>query len=620
MTVNYRNNNKNNKNNKNSKNNNKHSNKPLTTSKKPKEVKEKKIIIKPDMTVADVAEGMGVSNAVVIKKLMGLGMMTSINQVIDRDTIELIALEDGYEVQDEVITDVSRYDEMEIMDDPKDLVKRPPIVTIMGHVDHGKTTLLDTIRKSRVVEGEAGGITQHIGAYQVKRDSGAITFIDTPGHAAFTEMRARGAKVTDIVVLVVAADDGVMPQTIEAIDHAKAANVPIIVAINKIDRIQSNPEKVMTELSEKGLVPEDWGGDTPFVKVSALKGIGIDELLDVIQLLSEINEYKANPNRLARGTVIEASLDKGRGPVATLIVETGTLHAGDYIVIGNTYGKIRAMNDDLKRRFKKAGPSTPVEVTGLNEIPKAGDIFMAFDDEKVTRSIASDRQSRAKDTEIRTRSKQSLDKLFGALEEAEKELNIIIKGDVQGSIEALKGLLEKIDIEGFHVNVVRSSVGAISENDVTLASASNAIIIGFNVRPMAAVKKIADQEGVEIRLYSIIYRIQEDIEAALKGMLEPELEEYVIGQAEVRDTFKVSKVGTIAGCYVTDGIIKRDSLVRLLRDGIVIYEGKLGSLKRFRDDAKEVRSGFECGLSIENYNDIKVGDVIEASQMREVEV
>lgn len=613
-------NNSNNKNYKGNNNNKKKNNYKPNLPKKPKEVKEKILIIKPEMSVADVAEGMDVSNAVIIKKLMGLGMMASINQLIDRDTIELIALDEGYEVQDEIITDVTRFDEMEIVDDPSELVSRPPIVTIMGHVDHGKTTLLDTIRKSRVVEGEAGGITQHIGAYQVKRPSGAITFIDTPGHAAFTEMRARGAKVTDIVVLVVAADDGVMPQTIEAIDHAKAADVPIIVAVNKIDRIQANPDKVMTELSEKGLVPEDWGGDTPFVKVSALKGTGIDELLDVIQLISDIHEYKANPNRLARGTVIEASLDKGRGPVATLIVETGTLHAGDYIVIGNTYGKIRTMNDDLKHRFKAAKPSMPVEVTGLNEVPEAGDIFMAFDDEKVTRSIASDRQSRAKETEIRARSKQSLDKLFGDMEAQEKELNIIIKGDVQGSIEALRGLLEKIDIEGFHVNIVRASVGAISENDVTLASASNAIILGFNVRPMAAVKKIADQEGVEIRLYSVIYRIQEDIEAALKGMLEPELEEYVIGQAEVRETFKVSKIGTIAGCYVTDGIIKRDSLVRLLRDGIVIYEGKLASLKRFKDDAKEVRNGYECGLSIENYNDIKVGDVIEASQMREVEV
>ncbi len=575
---------------------------------------------RPDMTVADVADGMHVSNAVVIKKLMGLGLMASVNQVVDRDTIELVALDEGYEVQDEVITDVTRFDEMEIVDDPKDLVKRPAIVTVMGHVDHGKTTLLDTIRKSRVVEGEAGGITQHIGAYQVVKNGEPITFIDTPGHAAFTEMRARGAKVTDIVVLVVAADDGVMPQTIEAIDHAKAADVPIVVAVNKTDRPSANPDRVMTELSEKGLVPEAWGGDTPFVNVSALKNLGIDELLDVIQLISEINEFKANPNRLAKGTVIEASLDKGRGPVATLIVETGTLNVGDYIVIGNTYGKIRTMEDDLRKRYKTAKPSQPIEVTGLNEVPRAGDIFMAFDDERVTKNIASDRQSRQKELELNSNKKRSLDSLFGAMEDQEKELNIIIKGDVQGSIEALKGLLEKIDIDGFHVNTVRATVGAISESDVTLASASDAIIIGFNVRPTAAVKKVAETEGVEIRLYSIIYRVQEDIEAALKGMLEPEFEEVVTGQVEVRDTFKISKVGTIAGGYVTDGIIKRDALVRVLREGIVVYEGKLASLKRFKDDAKEVRAGYECGLQIENFNDIKVGDIIEASQLREIEV
>ncbi|MGE4320850.1 MAG: translation initiation factor IF-2 [Acholeplasmataceae bacterium] len=575
---------------------------------------------KPDMLVSEVADGLHLSNAIIIKKLMGLGLMASVNQVIDRDTIELIALEEGYEVQDEVITDVTRFDEMEIVDDPKDLVKRPPIVTIMGHVDHGKTTLLDTIKKTRVVDGEAGGITQHIGAYQVIKNGEPITFIDTPGHAAFTEMRARGAKVTDIVVLVVAADDGVMPQTIEAIDHAKAADVPIIVAVNKVDKPSANPDRVMTELSEKGLVPEAWGGDIPFVNVSALKNMGIDQLLDIIQLISEINEFKANPKRLAKGTVIEASLDKGKGPVATLIVETGTLHVGDYIVIGNTYGKIRTMEDDLNRRFKEAKPSQPIEVTGLNEVPQAGDVFMAFDDEKVTKNIASDRQSRQKELELSSSKKRSLDSLFGEMAESEKELNIIIKGDVQGSIEALKGLLEKIDIDGFHVNTVRASVGAISESDVTLASASNAIIIGFNVRPTAAVKKVAENEGVEIRLYSIIYRVQEDIEAALKGMLEPEFEEIVTGQAEVRDIFKISKIGTIAGCYVTDGIIKRDALVRILREGIVVYEGKLASLKRFKDDAKEVRQGYECGLSIENYNDIKVGDVIEASQLREIEV
>jgi translation initiation factor IF-2 len=588
--------------------------------KKPKDEGPKIFIYRPDMTVADVAAGLKVSNAVMIKKLMGHGLMAAVTQIIDRDTIEVIALDEGFEVQDEVITDVTRFDEMEIVDDPKDLTKRPAIVTVMGHVDHGKTTLLDAIRKSRVVEGEAGGITQHIGAYQIEKNGEKITFIDTPGHAAFTEMRARGAKVTDIVILVVGADDGVMPQTIEALDHARAAKVPIIVAVNKIDRPSANPDRVMTELSERGLVPEAWGGDTPFVNISALKNIGIDELLDVIQLISEMEEFKANPKRLAHGTVIEASLDKGRGAVATLIVENGTLHVGDYIVIGNTYGKIRTMNDDLKNRLKKALPSQPVEVTGLNEVPFAGDIFMAFKDEKMTRSIASDRQSRQKENELKQMKKRSLDSLFGQMESETKELNIIIKGDVQGSIEALKGLLEKIDIKGFHVNIVRDSVGAITENDVTLASASDAIVIGFNVRPTAAVKRVADTEGVEIRLYSIIYRIQEDIEAALKGMLEPEFEEFVTGQAEVREIFKNSKVGTIAGCMVTDGVIKRAALVRLIRDGIVVYEGKLASLKRFKDDAKEVRTGFDCGLSIENFNDIKVGDIIEASQLREIEV
>ncbi|BCR36345.1 translation initiation factor IF-2 [Mariniplasma anaerobium] len=590
------------------------------TPKKPKDEGPKIFIYRPEMTVADVAAGLKVSNAVMIKKLMGHGLMAAVTQVIDKDTIEVIALDEGFSVEDEVITDVTRFDEMEIVDDPKDLIKRPAIVTVMGHVDHGKTTLLDAIRKSRVVDGEAGGITQHIGAYQIEKNGEKITFIDTPGHAAFTEMRARGAKVTDIVILVVGADDGVMPQTIEALDHARAAKVPIIVAVNKIDRPSANPDRVMTELSERGLVPEAWGGDTPFVNISALKNIGIDELLDVIQLISEIEEFKANPKRLASGTVIEASLDKGRGAVATLIIENGTLHVGDYIVIGNTYGKIRTMSDDLKNRFKKAMPSQPVEVTGLNEVPYAGDIFMAFKDEKMTRSIASDRQSRQKETESKQMKKRSLDSLFGQLESETKELNIIIKGDVQGSIEALKGLLEKIDIKGFHVNIVRDSVGAITENDVTLASASDAIVIGFNVRPTAAVKRVADTEGVEIRLYSIIYRIQEDIEAALKGMLEPEFEEIVTGQAEVREIFKNSKVGTIAGCMVTDGVIKRAALVRLIRDGVVVYEGKLASLKRFKDDAKEVRTGFDCGLSIENFNDVKVGDVIEASQLREIEV
>lgn len=585
-----------------------------------KDTSEKIFIYKNDMNVAQVAEGLRISNAAMIKKLMGLGLMASVNQIIDRDTIEVIAIDEGFTVQNEVITDVTRYDEMEIEDDPKDMKKRPPIVTVMGHVDHGKTTLLDAIRKSRVVEGEAGGITQHIGAYQVVRHGDPITFIDTPGHAAFTEMRARGAKVTDIVVLVVAADDGVMPQTIEALDHAKAAKVPIVVAVNKMDKASANPDRVMTELSEQGLIPEAWGGKTPFVNVSALKKMGIDELLDVIQLISEIEEFKANPNRLAKGTVIEASLDKGRGPVATLIVETGTLKVGDYIVIGNTYGKVRTMQDDLKRRYNEALPSQPIEITGLNEVPQAGDIFMAFQDERLTKDIASQRQSNQKDQELKQVKKTSLDSMFGEIESSEKELNIIIKGDVQGSIEALKNMLEKINIDGFHVNVVRASVGAITESDVTLANASKAIIIGFNVRPTAAVKQDADNQGVEIRLYNIIYRIAEDIEAALKGMLAPTFEEIVTGQAEVRETFKVSRIGTIAGCYVTDGVIKRDALVRVLRNGIVVYEGKLASLKRFKDDAKEVKQGYECGLSIENFNDLKIGDIIEASQMKEVEV
>jgi len=594
--------------------------KPTFHKKEVKVVGEKIFIYKPDMNVASVAEGLNISNAAMIKRLMQLGLMASINQVIDRDTIEVIALDEGYEVRDEVITDVTRFDEMQLVDDPNDMVKRPPIVTVMGHVDHGKTTLLDAIRKSRVVEGEAGGITQHIGAYQVIRNGEPITFIDTPGHAAFTEMRARGAKVTDIVVLVVAADDGVMPQTIEALDHAKAAKVPIIVAVNKMDKASANPERVMNELSEKGLIPEAWGGSTPFVNVSALKKQGLEELLDVIQLMSEIDEFKANPKRLAKGTVIEASLDKGRGAVATLIVETGTLRVGDYIVIGNTYGKIRTMQDDLKRRYQEAKPSQPIEITGLNEVPQAGDIFMAFTDEKVTRQIADERQSRQRDGEIKSVKKTSLDSMLGDLESSEKVLNIIIKGDVQGSIEALKNLLEKIDVAGFHVNVVRSTVGAITENDVTLANASNAVVIGFNVRPTSSVKQAADAQGVEIRLYKIIYRVAEDVEAALKGMLQPTFEEIVTGQAEIRDTFKVSKIGTIAGAYVTEGVIKRDALVRVLRDGIVVYEGKLQSLKRFKDDVKEVRTGFECGFSIENFNDIKIGDVVEASQMKEVEV
>lgn len=582
-------------------------------------VRGKTIIYKPNMKVSEVAEGLGISNAEIIKKLMMLGVMTSVNQSIDRDTIELISEDMGFKIQDEVITDITRFDEMKFEDSAEDLVKRAPIVTIMGHVDHGKTTLLDTIRHTRVVAGEAGGITQHIGAYQVERNGEKITFIDTPGHAAFTEMRARGAKVTDVCILVVAADDGVMPQTVEALEHAKAAQVPIIVAVNKMDKPQANPELVMTELSNLGLIPEAWGGNTPFVEVSALKGKGIDTLLDVIQLVSELEDLKANPNRLASGTVIEARLDKGRGIVTTVIVTNGTLKVGDNVVAGNTYGKIRTMNDDTKRRFDEAIPGQPVEITGLYDMPEAGDIFVALGDERQARQIAEERQARQREGEMAKQKKASLKSMMDQAEAEQKELVLIIKGDTQGSIEALKGSLEKLNIEGLHVNVIRSSVGAITESDVSLASASNAIIIGFNVRPTAVVREFAKGQGVEIRLYNIIYKAIEDIEAALTGMLAPEYEEVVTGQAEVRSVFKISKVGAIAGCYVTDGVIERNSLVRIIREGIVVYEGKMASLKRFKDDVKEVKQGYECGISIENFNDIKENDVIEASIEKEVE-
>lgn len=580
--------------------------------------KEKKFIYKDNMKVSEVAQGLDLSPAALIKKLINLGIMSNVNQVLDRDVVELLVDDQGYKFEVEKITDLTRYDEIEIKEDPKNLVSRPPIVTVMGHVDHGKTTLLDTIRKTRVAQGEAGGITQHIGAYQVKRKGSVITFIDTPGHAAFTEMRARGAKVTDIVILVVAADDGVMPQTIEAIDHARAAKVPLIVAVNKIDKPTANPERVMTALSERGVLAEAWGGDVPFVNVSALKNQGIDELLDVVELVAEIGELKANPNRLAIGTVIESRLDRGRGPVATIIVEQGTLKVGDNFVIGTTFGRIRTIHDDLGRLQKQAKPSQPVEITGLNDMPMAGDMLMVFPDERTARQISEERAHREREDQLKGQ-RRTLDSLFGDMEAAEKELNLIIKVDVQGSTEALTGLLEKINIEGFHCNIVRSNVGAITENDIILAEASNAIVIGFNVRPTAAVRTLAEEKGIEIRLYSVIYKVQEDIIAALEGMLEPELEEQIIGQAEVRDTFRISKVGTIAGCYVTDGVIERDSLVRVIRDSIVVYQGKLSSLKRFKDDARSVRAGYECGIGIQNYDDIKVGDIIEASKMKEVE-
>jgi translation initiation factor IF-2 len=489
----------------------------------------------------------------------------------------------------------------------------------MGHVDHGKTTLLDTIRNSRVTAGEAGGITQHIGAYQVEKNGRLITFIDTPGHAAFTEMRARGAQVTDITVLVVAADDGVMPQTKEAIDHAKAADVPIIVAVNKIDVVGANPDKVKQELSEYNLIPEEWGGDTIFCELSALTGEGVENLLEMIQLTAEIEQFNANPNRLASGTVVESKLTKGRGPVATMLVKNGTLRVGDSFVVGNTYGKIRAMANELNERVDEAAPSKAVEVIGLDDVPQAGDSFMVMSDEKQIRAIAEERAHRAWKEERGVGKAVSLEDLFkNAPNDAIKELRIIIKGDTHGSIEALKASIEQIDVEGTKIDVIRASVGTITETDVTLALASEAIIVGFNVRPPAQVRDDAKEKGVQIRLYNIIYKALEEIEQALTGMLDPIFEEVVTGEAEVRDTFKISKVGTVAGCYVTNGVIERNSLVRIIRDGIVVYEGKMSSLKRFKDDAKEVRTGFECGIMIERFNDIKVGDIIEASVEREV--
>ena len=575
------------------------------------------LVYKEGMTVADMATGLGKTIAQVVMKLMQLGIMANQNQSVDRETVELVALDFGYELKDEVVTDATRFDEFTIEDKEDALMKRPPVVTIMGHVDHGKTTLLDYIRNSRVAAGEAGGITQHIGAYQVERKGEKITFIDTPGHTAFTEMRARGAQVTDIVVLVVAADDGVMPQTEEAISHAKAAKCPIIVAVNKCDKPSANPDRVMEELTHYDIIPEAWGGSTPFVQISALKGMGVDDLLDVIQLTAEMMDLKANPSRLATGSVIEAELDKGRGPVATFLVQNGSLRVGDYVVCGDTYGRVRTMEDDRHIKYNESLPSMAVVVTGLDDVPFAGDKFMALSSEKEAREISEQRTSRTKDKR-NAASKKTLEELFRSKDDA-KELNLIVKADLQGSAEALKQSLEKIKVDDFKVNVIRCSVGAITDTDIILASASNAIVSGFNVRPTAAVRQTAAEKGVEIRLYSIIYKLLEDIEAALKGMLEPEYEEVVIGQAEVRNTFKISKVGTVAGCYVTDGVIQSNSLVRIIRDGIVVYEGKMASLKRFKDDAKEVKYGYECGITIENFNDIKEGDIIEASVMKEIE-
>ncbi|HAQ1950236.1 TPA: translation initiation factor IF-2 [Enterococcus faecium] len=573
------------------------------------------------MNVADIAKIIHREPAEIIKKLFMLGVMVNQNQALDKDTIELLATDYGMEPQEKVqvdIADIDKFFEAEEVD-PDKLVSRPPVVTIMGHVDHGKTTLLDTLRHSRVTSGEAGGITQHIGAYQIDIDGKPITFLDTPGHAAFTSMRARGASITDITILVVAADDGVMPQTVEAINHAKAAGVPIIVAVNKIDKPGANPQHVMQELSEYELIPEAWGGETIFVEISAKFGQNIEELLEMILLVAEVEDLKADPTQRAIGTVIEARLDKGKGPVSTLLVQEGTLHVGDPIVVGNTYGRVRVMTNDLGRRDKEAGPATPVEITGLNDVPQAGDRFVVFEDEKTARAAGEERAKRALLENRAATSRVTLDNLFESLKEGElKEVNVIIKADVQGSAEALAASLKKIDVEGVRVKIVHSAVGAINESDVTLAAASNAIIIGFNVRPTPQAKVQADTEEVDIRLHRIIYKAIEEIETAMKGMLDPEFEEKITGQMIVRETFKVSKVGTIAGAYVTEGYIRRDSGVRVIRDGIVIYEGQLASLKRFKDDVKEVKMGYECGAMIEKFNDIKVDDVIEGFIMEEV--
>jgi len=587
----------------------------------PKKEKElpKKITYTDSLTVAELAKRLHREPSEIIKKLFMLGVMATINQELDKDAIELIAGEYGVEVEEKVSVDFTDLDSFITPDQPDELVERPPVVTIMGHVDHGKTTLLDSIRNSKVTSGEAGGITQHIGAYQVEVNGKKITFLDTPGHAAFTTMRARGAQVTDITILVVAADDGVMPQTVEAINHAKAANVPIIVAVNKMDKPTANPERVMQELTEYGLIAEDWGGDTIFVPISALKGEGIDQLLEMILLVAEVEELKANPNRKAYGTVIEAQLDKGRGSVATLLVQNGTLRVGDPIVVGNTYGRVRAMVNDMGRRVKEAGPSMPVEITGLNEVPQAGDRFVVMEDEKTARQVGEARAQKALQATRSETNRISLDNLFEQLKQGEnKELNVIIKADVQGSVEALSNSLKKIDVEGAKINIIHTGVGAITESDIILATASNAIIIGFNVRPNVNAKRMAEEEKVDIRLHRIIYKAIEEIEQAMKGLLDPEYEEKVIGQVEVRTTFKVSKVGTIAGSYVTEGKVTRDSHVRLIRDGIVIFEGEIDTLKRYKDDVKEVHQGYECGITLKNYNDIKEGDIIEAYVMEEV--
>ena len=614
---------KNNRNNKKNNRNNRNKNvKPAVPARKNKPLPEV-LVYTVGMNVADIAKKIHREPAEIIKKLFMMGVMVNQNQSLDKDTIELLAADYGIEAEEKVEVDVADIDKFfeEEAQSTDNLQARPPVVTIMGHVDHGKTTLLDKLRHSHITAGEAGGITQHIGAYQVRHNDKIITFLDTPGHAAFTDMRARGANITDITVLVVAADDGVMPQTVEAINHAKAAGVPIIVAVNKIDKPGANPNHVMEQLSEYELIPEAWGGDTIFVEISAKFNKNLDELLDMILLEAEILELKANPDQRAAGSVIEARLDKGKGSVATLLVQYGTLHVGDPIVVGNTFGRVRTMLDARGHDIKKATPATPVEITGLNDVPVSGDRFLVFEDEKTARAAGEERAKRALMKERSQKNHVTLDNLFDTLKQGDmKEVAVIIKADVQGSVEAIAQSFNKIEVEGVRVNIIHQAVGAINESDVTLAEASNAIIVGFNVRPTPQAKVQAEADKVDIRLHNVIYKAIDEIETAMKGMLEPVYKEKVTGQVEIRETYKVSKLGTIGGGYVTDGYIQRDSGVRLIRDGIVIYEGKLASLKRFKDDVKQVKQGFECGLMIEKYNDIKVGDQIEAYIMEEVPV
>ncbi len=576
------------------------------------------VLYKNDMTVSELANSLNISATDIIKKLMENGLMLNLNQSIDFENAEIIALDYGKTLKKEETQDVSNFESFEIVDKEEDLVKRPPIVTIMGHVDHGKTTLLDYIRNTHVVDKEFGGITQHIGAYQTKYKDELITFIDTPGHAAFTEMRARGASVTDIVIIIVAADDGVKPQTKEAVDHALSANVPIIVAVNKIDKPEANIDRVLTEMAEIGITPEAWGGDVPFINLSAVTGEGIDLLLETILTIAEVNELKANPNRYALGAVIESRLDKNVGGIASFLIQNGTLRIGDPIVVGTSYAKVRTMKNDRGEAIVEAGPSTPVEITGLTENPSAGDKFMAFETEAEAKSVAEKRKDLAKENAGKSQ-KVSLDDLFARVDAGNKEINVVLKTDVRGSEEAVKNALEKIKEKDVSVKVIRSGIGAITESDVVLASASNAIVIGFNVIAPQAAKDIAKDNNIEIRLYTIIYKLVEDMEAAINGLLDPEYEEKVIGEAEIRKIFKFSKIGNIAGTYVTSGVIKNNALARVIRDGVVIAsDEKIASLQREKDTVKEVKKGFECGITLEKFNDFKEGDTIEAYEMIEV--